>query len=72
MRDIRNYFIQNNYWFNGVSLVNQTHDELSTVVKKEISEEVFNIMREKMENSLKLRVPLVVEGKITNDWFSAK
>jgi DNA polymerase I-like protein with 3'-5' exonuclease and polymerase domains len=33
---------------------------------------VFKVSKEKMENSLKLKVPLVAEGSINTSWFSAK
>jgi DNA polymerase-1 len=72
MRDIRNYFIERGNWMKNLFLVSQIHDELNFISDKEISEEVFKVSKEKMENSLKLKVPLVAEGSINTSWFSAK
>lgn len=72
MRDVRNYFIKTGDWFKNIFLVNQVHDEKSYIVKKELAEEFFKIIKEKMENALKLKLPLIVEGKIANNWFDTK
>ena len=50
----------------------QVHDELVLNVYKDELEEVKELVRDKMENVIKLSVPLKVDIEIGNDWYEAK
>ncbi len=50
----------------------QVHDELVFNVKKDELEEVTKIVKDIMENVVKLRVPLIVDIETGNDWYEAK
>ncbi len=53
-------------------MVLQIHDELIFKVPKNEKEEVYNLIKNIMENSLSLNVPLEVDGGFGVDWYSAK
>jgi DNA polymerase-1 len=53
-------------------LILQVHDELILEVYKDEVEIVENIVKESMENAIKLDVPLVVDINTGNNWFDAK
>ncbi len=50
----------------------QVHDELVFNVLKSELEEVKKIVKDKMENVIKLSVPLKVDIEIGNNWYEAK
>lgn len=50
----------------------QVHDELILNVYKEEKETVASILKEKMENAIKLNVPLEVDIHEGNSWYEAK
>ena len=50
----------------------QVHDELVFNVYKDELEQVKEIVRDIMENTYKLEVPLKVDIEIGNDWYEAK
>ena len=50
----------------------QVHDELVFNVLKDELEEVKEIVRNTMENTFKLSVPLKVDIEVGNDWYEAK
>lgn len=50
----------------------QVHDELVLNVYKDELEEVKALVKDKMENVIKLDVPLKVDIEIGNDWYEAK
>ena len=50
----------------------QVHDELIFNVVNEEQEEVEKIVRELMQNTYKLSVPLVVDIEFGNNWYEAK
>ncbi len=50
----------------------QVHDELVFNVVNEEQDEVLNIVRDIMENTFKLSVPLKVEMEIGDNWYEAK
>ena len=50
----------------------QVHDELVFNVLKDELEEVKEIVRDIMENTFKLSVPLKVDIEVGNDWYEAK
>lgn len=50
----------------------QVHDELVFNVLNEELEEVKEIVRDIMENTFKLSVPLKVDIEVGNDWYEAK
>jgi DNA polymerase-1 len=54
--------------FNGVRIILQVHDEIILEVKEEIAEEVAKKVKEIMEQVYKLKVPLVVDVKIGDNW----
>ncbi|MFA6159775.1 MAG: DNA polymerase, partial [Parcubacteria group bacterium] len=51
-----------------VKIILQVHDEIILEVKEEIAEEVGKKVREIMENVYKLKVPLVVDVKVGDNW----
>jgi DNA polymerase-1 len=53
-------------------LILQVHDELIVNVYKDELDIVKNIVKDAMENVLKLRVPLEVDINIGNNWYGAK
>lgn len=53
-------------------LILQVHDELIVNVYKDELDLVKNIVKDAMENVLKLRVPLEVDINIGNNWYEAK
>lgn len=53
-------------------LILQVHDELILEVHKDEIDEVKNIVKDGMENALKLDVPLVVDINSGYSWFEAK
>lgn len=50
----------------------QVHDELVFNVLKNELDEVKEIVRDKMENTIKLSVPLKVDIEVGNNWYEAK
>lgn len=50
----------------------QVHDELVLNVYKDELDEVKELVRDKMENVIKLDVPLKVDTETGNDWYEAK
>lgn len=53
-------------------LILQVHDELIVEAHKDEIEEVKAIVKESMENAIKLDVPLEVDINTGNNWFEAK
>lgn len=54
------------------TLILQVHDELILEVCQDELEEVKVIVRDSMENAMKLDVPLEVDINVGNSWFEAK
>jgi DNA polymerase-1 len=52
-------------------IILQVHDELVIDTFKEELEQVQQIVKDKMENALKLRVPVVVDMNTGNNWLEA-
>lgn len=50
-------------------LILQIHDELIIEAKEDEVEEVIELMRNEMENTIKLRVPLKVDIKVGDTWY---
>ena len=50
----------------------QVHDELIFNVLNEEKEKVKNIVKETMEHTIKLNVPLEVDIEFGNNWYDAK
>ncbi|HBM75706.1 MAG TPA: DNA polymerase I, partial [Clostridiaceae bacterium] len=53
-------------------LILQVHDELILEVSKDEMDEVSTIVKDGMENAMKLDVPLVVDINTGRNWFEAK
>ena len=53
-------------------IVSQIHDELIFKVYEDEKDEFFETVKDIMENSVKLKVKLKVDGGYARDWFSAK
>ncbi|NTW72120.1 MAG: DNA polymerase I, partial [Eubacteriaceae bacterium] len=53
-------------------LILTVHDELVIDCAKEELEEVKGIVKDKMENAAKLKVPMTVELATGNNWYEAK
>ena len=55
-----------------VRMILQVHDELVFEVKKDLVQEVIPIVRNAMEDAIKLSVPIVVDFKSGQRWGSMK
>ena len=55
-----------------MKLILQVHDELILDSSEKDSALALKILKEEMENAVKLTVPLTVECKIGKSWFDAK
>ena len=53
-------------------IVLQVHDEMMIEVPEKEIEEVKNILQECMQNAIKLKVPLIAEVSIANNWYDCK
>ena len=53
-------------------MVLQIHDELIIKVYKEEKEQVYNLVKNIMENAMHLAVPLEVDGGFGKTWYDAK
>lgn len=53
-------------------MILQVHDELIFDVFEDELEEVMSLVKEKMENCIKMDVPLVVEGNYAKNWCELK
>jgi len=54
------------------SLILQVHDELIVETHRDEKEQVAEILKENMENAVKLKVPLSVDVKTGNSWYETK
>ena len=53
----------------GARLLLQVHDELLVETPKSKADEVLHILKEEMENAVRLSVPLAVEANIGKNWY---
>ena len=53
-------------------LILQVHDELLVEVHKDELDEVKEILKNEMENAVKLDVPLEIDMHLGDTWFEAK
>ena len=53
-------------------LILQVHDELLVEARRDCADEALGILREEMENAVKLSVPLDVEVGMGDTWYEAK
>ncbi len=53
-------------------IVLQVHDEMMIETASEEVDEVKDILKEKMENAIKLRVPLIAEVSEATNWYDCK
>ena len=72
MRNIRRKFREHGWWGLAAMLVLTVHDEVSVECDADIADDVYAVMKYEMENAVKLRVPLKVEGNIATNWEDAK
>ncbi len=54
------------------NLILQVHDELIVEVNKKHVDIAKEILKSEMENSVKLKVPLIVDIKVGDSWYDAK
>ena len=54
------------------NLVLQVHDELIIEARRDQAQRAYEILKESMENAIKLSVPLDVEANIGESWYEAK
>ena len=50
-------------------LVLQVHDELIVEAKEDCAEKVASLLKEEMENAVKLTVPMTVDVNIGKTWY---
>ena len=50
-------------------LILQVHDELIVEAREDCAEEVAALLREEMENAVKLAVPMTVDVNIGKTWY---
>ena len=53
-------------------LIMQIHDELIIEAKEEIAPQVAKILKEEMENAVKMKVPMLVDVKFAQTWYETK
>lgn len=53
-------------------LIMQIHDELIIEAKEEIAPQVAAILKEEMENAVKMKVPMLVDVKYAKTWYETK
>lgn len=53
-------------------IVNQIHDEIIIKLYEDEKDEVYNLVKNIMENCVKLKTKLVVDGGYAKTWFDAK
>ena len=53
-------------------LIMQIHDELIIEAKEEIAPQVAKILKEEMENAVKMKVPMLVDVKFAKTWYETK
>ena len=53
-------------------LILQVHDELLVEAHRDCADKALGILREEMENAVKLSVPLDVEVGVGGTWYEAK
>lgn len=53
-------------------LIMQIHDELIIESKEEIAPQVAKVLKEEMENAVKMKVPMLVDVKFAKTWYETK
>lgn len=53
----------------GARLILQVHDELIVEAPRECADEVLSLLKQEMENAVKLSVPLTVEANKGRTWY---
>lgn len=53
-------------------IVLQVHDEMMIETEKDELQEVKNIIKNSMENAIKLNVPLIAEMSEAENWYDCK
>ena len=53
-------------------IILQVHDEMMIEAPLEEAEEIKKILKDKMENAVKLNVPLVAEISEADNWYECK
>ena len=53
-------------------MILQIHDELIVDAAEDEADEIVRILKEEMENAVKLRVPLIAEANTAKNWGDLK
>ena len=53
-------------------LIMQVHDELIVEAEESIAQRVCDLVRDEMENAIKLSVPMKVDAHVGKTWYEAK
>jgi DNA polymerase-1 len=69
---LREQWIKEGIWEEDVFLTNFVHDELCFEVREDKLDYILPTIRDKMENTVKFKVPLRTEVKVVNSWMEAK
>lgn len=69
MNKVNNRLISENL---DAKLIMQIHDELIIEAKEDIAEKVASILKEEMENAVKMSVPMTVDVKYAKTWYETK
>jgi DNA polymerase-1 len=69
---MREQWIKEGIWEEDVFLTNFVHDELCFEVREDKLDYILPTIRDKMENTVKFKVPLRTEVKVVNSWMEAK
>jgi DNA polymerase-1 len=69
---LREELIEKGYWLKGVWPTNFVHDEIVLEVEDELIDEVSAITLDKLENTVKMRVPVRADLLVVDSWGDAK
>ena len=68
MKKIREHFVDNKLWLNGVYPQNMVHDEVVLEVDPQHVDEAVSATRHAMEHCVKLKVPIRADIDVSNRW----
>ena len=70
-REKKKHCLSDPRWF-GVKLLIQVHDELMVEAPDEVIDEALAVLKDSMENAVKLSLPLVASPNTGNNWDECK